>query len=126
VRTGDLAAAAGVHPETLRYYERRGLLTAPVRSLGGQRDYPASALATLRAIKLAQRLGFTLDEVASLLSPSASGLRSRADAKLAEIETRIAGLQTAATSLRSAVAAGCDDLSACAAEPDCPALSIQP
>ena len=53
--------------QTLRYYERRGLLAEPARSPGGHRLYPVEAVTVLRVIKAAQRLGFTLDEVADLL-----------------------------------------------------------
>ena len=67
MRSGQLAAAAGVNVETLRYYERRGLLPEPRRSPGGYREYDEDALTLLRAVKTAQRLGFTLDEVAELL-----------------------------------------------------------
>ena len=66
LRAGEVAAAAGVNRETLRYYERRGLLEMPDRSPGGHRLYDDRAVATLRVIKAAQRLGFTLDEVADL------------------------------------------------------------
>jgi DNA-binding transcriptional MerR regulator len=67
VRPAEVAAAAGVNPQTLRYYERRGLLDEPVRSLGGHRMYPTEAVTTLRVIKAAQRLGFTLAEISELL-----------------------------------------------------------
>lgn len=67
LRTGRPAAAAGVHAQTLRYYERRGLLTEPARTPGGHRLYPQSSVTVLRVIKAAQQLGFTLDEVAHLL-----------------------------------------------------------
>jgi DNA-binding transcriptional MerR regulator len=67
LRSGQVAAAAGVNVETLRYYERRGLLAVPDGSPGGHRLYPAEAVTVLRVIKTAQRLGFTLDEVADLL-----------------------------------------------------------
>ena len=60
LRSGQVAAAAGVNIETLRYYERRGLLSEPDRSPGGHRMYDAEAVKTLRVIKAAQRLGFTL------------------------------------------------------------------
>lgn len=117
LRSGQVAARAGVHPQTLRYYERRGLIPAPDRTPGGHRSYPPGTVTVLRSIKAAQALGFTLDEVAGLLD---SGLRARALGKLAQVEARIAGLQTVAESLRAAVEAGCDDLVACAAEPRCP------
>jgi DNA-binding transcriptional MerR regulator len=60
LRVGEVAAAAGVHVETLRYYERRRLLARPDRSPGGHRLYPVEAVTQLRVIKTAQRLGFTL------------------------------------------------------------------
>jgi len=128
LRSGQVAAAAGVNLQTLRYYERRGLLAEPDRSLGGHRLYPAEAVTVLKVNKTAQRLGFTLDEVADLLEagrhhharrPSA-GLHARAEAKLAEVEAKIADLRVMAGTLRAAVDAGCDDLVACAGQPGCP------
>lgn len=65
---GKLAAAAGVNVETIRYYQRRGLLALPARPLGGQRRYSGDAAKRVRFIKRAQALGFTLDEIATLLS----------------------------------------------------------
>jgi DNA-binding transcriptional MerR regulator len=128
LRSGELAEAAGVHQQTLRYYERRGLLAEPGRSPGGHRLYPAETLTQLRVIKTAQRLGFTLDEVAELVDlgrhrhgrrPDKS-LQTRAAAKLSEIEAKIADLQVIATTLRAAIDAGCDDITACAATDGCP------
>jgi MerR family mercuric resistance operon transcriptional regulator len=129
LRSGQVAAAAGVNLQTLRYYERRGLLAEPERSLGGHRLYPPDAVTVLRVIKAAQRLGFTLDEVADLLDAGRHrhgrrrpepGLRSRARSKLTEVEARIADLQVIAGTLRAALDAGCDDLVACAANSCCP------
>ncbi|WP_306205857.1 MerR family transcriptional regulator [Actinoplanes sp. RD1] len=120
LRSGEVAARAGVNPQTVRYYERRGLLAEPARSLGGHRLYPESAVTVLRVIKAAQRLGFTLDEIADLLESHREGMAGRARAKLTEIEAKIADLQVIATTLRAAVAAGCDDLVACTAHPACP------
>jgi MerR family mercuric resistance operon transcriptional regulator len=124
LRSGELAQTAGVNPQTLRYYERRGLLAEPDRTLGGHRVYPVEAVTVLRVIKAAQRLGFTLDEVASLLDVGvhrdSAGLRSRARQKLAEVEAKIADLRTIGDTLRSALSAGCDDLITCAAAPRCP------
>ncbi|MEU4527938.1 MerR family transcriptional regulator [Micromonospora ureilytica] len=128
LRSGQVAAAAGVSPQTLRYYERRGLLAEPDRSLGGHRLYPAEAVTVLRVIKAAQRLGFTLDEVADLLDAGRhrhgrhpdAGLRAHAQAKLAEVEAKIADLQVIAGTLRAAEQAGCDDLVECAGQPCCP------
>lgn len=124
LRSSQLAAAAGVNPQTLRYYERRGLLAEPDRTLGGHRLYPAEAVTVLKVIKAAQALGFSLDEIADLLDEGRhgpeAGLRARARAKLAQVEVRIADLQIVAGTLRTAVDAGCDDLVACAGEPCCP------
>jgi DNA-binding transcriptional MerR regulator len=128
LRSGELADAAGVNLQTLRYYERRGLLARPQRSPGGHRLYPSQALTILRIIKTAQRLGFTLDEVAELVDlgqhrhgkrPDRS-LQRRATKKLTEIEAKIADLQVIATTLRTALDAGCDDLAECAATACCP------
>ena len=118
LRTGEVAAAAGVHRETLRYYERVGLLAPPVRTLGGHRLYPESTVRLVQVIKAAQRLGFTLDEVGSVLA--AGRLRERAVAKLAEVEERIADLSVVRDVLREAVATGCDDLAVCSHTPTCP------
>jgi MerR family mercuric resistance operon transcriptional regulator len=122
LRTGELARAAGVNQQTLRYYERRGLLAEPARTLGGHRVYQPDAVTVLRMIKAAQRLGFTLDEVAELLDLRAGrpGLAVRAAAKLAEVEARIADLAIIRDSLRAALDAGCDDLTDCADRPECP------
>ncbi|HEX5497353.1 MAG TPA: MerR family transcriptional regulator [Mycobacteriales bacterium] len=127
LRSGQVADAAGVNPQTLRYYERRGLLAEPERSLGGHRLYPPETVTVLRVIKAAQRLGFTLDEVADLLDTNrpgrrdrGDGLRARAAAKLATIDARIADLNLIRTTLVAALDAGCDDLVACAGNPCCP------
>ncbi|MBW8485616.1 MerR family transcriptional regulator [Actinomadura sp. PM05-2] len=90
MRSGQVAAAAGVNPQALRYYERRGLLPEPDRGPGGHRLHPPGTVAVLRAVKTAQRLGFTLDEIAGLL---AAGHRDAglARMKLAEVERRIDG-----------------------------------
>jgi len=127
LRAGQVAAAAGVNLQTLRYYERRGLLAAPDRTLGGHRVYPDSAVTLLRVIKTAQRLGFTLAEVADLLAAGShrhgrgdAGLQARAAGKLIEVERKIADLTVIRDTLREAVKAGCDDLIACADSPCCP------
>lgn len=128
LRSGQVAAAAGVNLQTLRYYERRGLLAEPDRTLGGHRLYPPETVTVLRIIKSAQRLGFTLDEVSDLLAAAAhrygtgrdAGLRDGTRAKLAEVEQKIADLMVIRDTLREAVAAGCDDLVVCASRPGCP------
>ena len=126
LRSGELARAAGVGHQTLRYYERRGLLAEPPRTTGGHRLYPPEALIRLRAIKAAQRLGFSLGEAAELVHSGRrrpqpnSPLEERMSGKLAEVESAIAELQLAATTLRAALDAGCTDLIECASEPRCP------
>ncbi len=133
LRTGEVAEAAGVSAQTLRYYHRRGLLREPRRSNGGHRLYPPETVTVLRVIKAAQRLGFTLDEVAGLVEAGGHrhggpdrGLRARAVAKLAEVEQRIADLQTIRETLLQAVDAGCDDLVVCAGSPCCPLPFAEP
>jgi MerR family mercuric resistance operon transcriptional regulator len=129
LRSGQLAEAAGVKIETLRYYERRGLLAEPERTLGGHRVYSPQAVAVLRVIKAAQRLGFTLEEVAELLEVSQrrhrvgatdAGLQARARTKLAEIDAKLAELHLVRETLRAALDAGCDDLIECANSDCCP------
>lgn len=125
LRAGEVARAAGVNKETLRYYERRGLLGQPERSPGGHRLYDDAALVTLRVIKAAQRLGFTLEEVADLLEAGKrrgrdEGLQVRAREKLVEVEQRLADLATIRDNLIAALAAGCDDLHQCEGSDCCP------
>ena len=121
LRVGEVAAAAGVNRETLRYYERRGLIPVPDRSPGGHRVYDDQAVATLRIIKAAQRLGFTLDEVADLMAAGRRpGLQERAREKLLAVEQRIADLVLIRDHLVAAVDAGCDDLHTCAGSDCCP------
>lgn len=128
LRTSELAAAAGVNTQTLRYYERRGLLAEPDRTLGGHRVYPQDSVTVLRVIKAAQRLGFTLEEVADLLEGTRVGARRRADAglrarvtvKLAEVDAKLAELTAVRDTLAAALAAGCEDLLACSESPSCP------
>ena len=67
MKVGQLAERAGVHVETVRYYERRGLLPAPERTDSGYRQYEPEAVARLRFIKRAKVLGFTLHEIEELL-----------------------------------------------------------
>ncbi|MCC8248841.1 MerR family transcriptional regulator [Saccharothrix luteola] len=129
LRSGQLAEAAGVNHQTLRYYERRGLLSEPERTPGGHRVYPPEALTVLRMIKAAKRLGFTLEEISDLLvarrrlsSRREQGLGDRVAVKLAEVEARIADLEVIRDMLRSALDYGCDDLITCAHAPSCPVL----
>ncbi|MBI3146110.1 MAG: Hg(II)-responsive transcriptional regulator [Pseudogulbenkiania sp.] len=93
---GRLAAAAGVNVETIRYYQRRGLLDQPDKPLGAYRRYPAEVVQRVRFIKRAQVLGFTLEEVAGLLrldeACTCAGTRELAARKLALIEKKMADL----------------------------------
>jgi DNA-binding transcriptional MerR regulator len=125
LKAGEVAEAAGVNRETLRYYERRGLLGSPDRSPGGHRLYDEQAVVTLRVIKAAQRLGFTLTEVADLIEVGRRrgrdrGLQARAARKLAEVKVRIEDLQLIRANLQAAIDAGCDDLHECAGNDCCP------
>lgn len=95
---GELAEAGGVHVETVRYYERRGLLSRPRRAAGWRR-YDEQALRTLRFVKRAQELGFSLDEIRGLLALRSSAsirtcdrVRAQAVEKLAEVEAKIRDL----------------------------------
>lgn len=118
LRSGEVAERAGVNIQTLRYYERRGLIAEPRRSLGGQRTYPENTVALLGVIKAAQRLGFTLDEVAELLDTGRRGhptpdLREHAVGKLAEIDQKVAHLGTIRDALTQVIDAQCDTLTGC-------------
>ena len=73
MRSAQVAAEAGVNLQTLRYYERRGLLPEPPRLESGYRAYHPNAVRTVRFVKTAQRLGFTLEEIESLLDLAAGG-----------------------------------------------------
>ena len=113
MKTGELAARAAVNPQTLRYYERRGLLAEPVRTPGGYRAYPSEAVRRVRFIKRAQELGFTLAEVEALLDlagggpDSCDGVRALAADKIADLQRRIADLQALQAGLTRLVAT-CD------------------
>jgi len=93
LRSGELARLAGVSADTLRHYERKGLLAKPRRSSNGYREYPASTLDRVRLIRSALAVGFTLDELARILKVREQGgtpcrqVRQLAAAKLTEVET---------------------------------------
>jgi DNA-binding transcriptional MerR regulator len=128
LRSGQVAEAAGVSVQTLRYYERRGLLEAPDRTLGGHRLYPADTVTLLRVIKAAQRLGFSLSEVADMLETAAGRRRARGGrdlpgrirVKVDELDRQIDELTTVRAILRRCLDAGCADLVACAGDDRCP------
>ena len=94
---GAVARAAGVRIETVRYYERTGLLESPPRTPAGYRQYATDAVDRLGFIKHAQRLGFSLAEVAELLAlhrdaVPCEDIKQRAAAKLATIDEKVAAL----------------------------------
>lgn len=94
---GKLAERAGVNVETIRYYQRRGLLEEPKKPFGGYRRYPATVTKRVRFIKRAQALGFTLEEVAGLLHLDAASAcaetRELAARKLRLIEEKLTELR---------------------------------
>ena len=93
---GVLADAAGVNVETIRFYQRKGLMQEPYRPLGGIRHYGEPDLARVRFIKSAQRLGFSLDEVGQLLKledgTHCSEAAELAAHRLADVRARMADL----------------------------------
>jgi MerR family mercuric resistance operon transcriptional regulator len=99
---GRLAKAAGVGVETVRYYQSRGLLRVPGTN-GGFRVYPAATINRIAFIKRAQALGFTLDEVRSLLDledgRNRRAVQSVTQARLSQIEEKLADLQRMRTVL---------------------------
>jgi Hg(II)-responsive transcriptional regulator len=105
MRSSQLAAEPGVTVETLRYYERRGLLPEPERSESGYRSYGTEAVRTVRFVKSAQQLGFSLEEIDSLLELAGGGpvncdaAKRLATEKLAQLEQRIARLTAMSASL---------------------------
>ena len=105
---GALAQAAGVNVETIRYYQRRGLLAEPEKPVGGHRRYAASAGKRVMFIKRAQELGFTLEEVKALLrledGQSCGETRALAEHKLAIIEERLADLNRMRRLLKNLIA----------------------
>lgn len=108
---GAVAKCAGVGIDTIRYYEREGLLPTPRRRLSGYRDYDESAVDRLRFIRRAKALGFTLEEIRELLALSADrergvhGVKQRAETRLAEIERRIRELQAVRRGLKHLIGA---------------------
>ncbi len=119
---GQAARAAGVNQQTLRYYERRGLLPRPPRS-GAFRAYPNEAVAIVRFVKRAQDLGFSLDEVEQLLALRGVPSRERhrvsaiAERKLTDIDAKIAHLKCMRRAL-SRLLRSCHD----GHTPDCPII----
>ncbi len=129
---GVVARDAGVGVETVRFYERRGLIQQPPKpQCGGFRLYPPETVHTIRFIRQAQELGFSLREIEDLLSLRAEpgsdcgDVRRRATAKLAEVEQKVAQLRSIRSALKQVIVAcpgsgaldGCSILEAMSAAP---------
>jgi MerR family copper efflux transcriptional regulator len=117
----QLAKQAQVNVETVRYYERRGLLPQPPRRASGYRQYSQDDLAYLQFIRRAQTLGFSLKEIAELLAlrvdptMSCHDVRERATHKLADVDAKIRALEHIRGALEQLIAAcsGQGPISAC-------------
>jgi len=95
---GGLAKLSGVRPDTIRFYERSGLLPKPSRTASGYRIYDDAALKRVRFIRKAQSLGFSLDEIRRIMSLRGSGETCRrvvamAEATLSETQARLKELE---------------------------------
>ena len=108
ITIGQVATQADVHVETIRYYQRLGLVGEPLRPLGGIRHYDEKTVARLQFIKRAQQLGFALDEVRNLLAledgQSCRETRALAEKKLTVIDARLADLRRMQKLLKSLIA----------------------
>jgi redox-sensitive transcriptional activator SoxR len=119
MRVGEVAERAGVNVETLRYYERRGLLPAPERTPSGHRRYDEETVRFLGAIKEAQAVGFTLAEIAEYLraarrsGAASEALRVRMATKIDQIDARIAALRRMRDELARVVGCACSSLDHC-------------
>ena len=104
---GRLAKEAGVNIDTIRYYERNGLIPEPVRRPSGYREYETGDVRRLRFIGRAKQLGFTLAEIAELMSLSADrdvgGVKRRAEQRLEQVEHKIKELQRVRRGLRTLI-----------------------
>ena len=104
---GELAKRAGVSTDTLRHYERKGVLARPSRQANGYRQYSPSALDRVQLVRRALAVGFTLDELAKVLRVRDQGgapcaeVRALAQAKLSEVETRLRDLTDLRNELRT-------------------------
>jgi MerR family transcriptional regulator, mercuric resistance operon regulatory protein len=119
---GALARSAAVGVETIRYYQRRGLLPQPVRQYGSIRRYSAADAARLRFIRRAQELGFTLDEIGELLKlqdgADRRAIRRIARTRLTQVESRVADLQRMRRALQHVI----DDCEHAPGAPRCPII----
>ena len=119
---GRLAAEAGVNVETIRYYQRRGLMPEPDRPVNGQRHYAVDAVRRVRFIKRAQVLGFTLEEIGGLLeldeAHACAETRELAAHKLEIIESKLDDLKA----MRRALTALLRECDSGAAKGACPII----
>ena len=105
--TGQIAKKAGVNVETLRFYEKKGLIPEPMRTDAGYRQYPEETIYRIRFIKNAQRLGFTLKEIRELLSitlatkKQCQQVKGEIDHKLMEVHGKIEKLQEISDALNN-------------------------
>lgn len=120
---GAFALQAGVHVETIRYYQRKGLLPEPAKPYGGIRRYGAAEVSRVRFVKSAQRLGFSLDEVMGLLTlqdgADCDAARWLAEHKLADVRAKLAELRR----IESVLAALVRDCHAAQGRVSCPVIS---
>jgi MerR family transcriptional regulator, copper efflux regulator len=116
---GRLAKQAGVNIDTIRYYERNGLIPEPIRRASGYREYESEDVRRLSFIMRAKDLGFTLAEIRELLSLSADrdvrGVKRRAEQRLKQVERKIKELQRVRRGLKTLIDAcpGHGDLARC-------------
>jgi len=109
LRSGELARLAGVSTDTLRHYERKGVLSAPHRLRNGYREYAAEALDRVLMVRRALSVGFTLDELARILKERDQGrapcreVRELARSKLVEIEERLKEMEGVRDELRATI-----------------------
>ena len=110
LKTGELARRAGVNVETLRFYEREGLMPEPPRRMSGYREYPPESVQRIRFIKRAQELGFSLREVRELLAlrvepgTTCAEVRHKAQEKVVEVRRKISDLKAILRALEALTA----------------------
>lgn len=109
LKIGEVAKATGIGIETIRFYERKGLLDEPDRKPSGYRQYDESEVARLRFIRRSKELGFTLSEINELLSlwfdteTKCSDVRTKAQTKIEEIEEKVKTLNGMKRSLKKLI-----------------------
>lgn len=121
---GGLARRAGVGVETVRFYEREGLLERPVRKQSGYRQFTEDVVVRLRFIRRAKELGFSLKEIKELLAlrmedgTTCAQVKERATQKIAEVEEKIQSLRR----MKAALVKVTRQCSGCGPATDCPIL----